>query len=146
MDPPELPASARKMLIRDGDGFDGDGLDEEGYDLLGFNAAGLNQTGQSVSNFPPEFFNDLARTANAVRRSGGHWVPPPVLNMEAMRKKYPRWYAMQEAIFPEEEQVRLNSICAGSTTFTNAYLGIRVPRPRRHQKPARWTSWSRKYS
>jgi hypothetical protein len=107
MDPPELPASARKMLIRDGDGFDGEGMDEEGYDLLGFNSAGLNRTGQSVSDFPPAFLNHLARTANTVRRSGNHWVAPPVLNTDQVRKMYPKWYEIQDSVFPEQDQVML---------------------------------------
>jgi hypothetical protein len=103
---PTQPRIVRDMVIRDGDGFDGDGIDDEGYNRIGFNSAGLNRAGQPASQFPPEYLRELEEAADSVQDTGARWVAPPIIDVDLVRSRYPRWYEIQESMFPEEDQVR----------------------------------------
>jgi hypothetical protein len=93
------------MIIRDGDGFDGDGIDVDGYNRIGFNDAGLNRAGQSIAEFPPVFITQLAEMANIVQAAGQPWLAPPIIDIDDVRKEYSWWYDIQDAVFPETDQV-----------------------------------------
>jgi hypothetical protein len=105
MDPPARPKVVQDMIIRDGDGFDADGIDVDGDNRIGFNAAGLNRARQSITKFPPAFIRRLEETANMVQAAAQPWIAPPTIDIDDVRKAYPRWYEMQESVFPEIDQV-----------------------------------------